>query len=500
MLKASSFALLALFGAAPLAVAGTIKVPQDYATIQAAINASVNGDLITVSQGTYHEYIDFLGKAITLQGANSSNTLIDGNGAGGSIVTMKSGETASTVITRISIKKGTGTSVGGKLIGGGIYLTGGSDPTIIDCKVGFNTALWGAGIFIDVGCDPLIQDSLFANNVTGSGGLGGGLYIAGNPTLDNNRIAENTATVGFGGGAYTLNSKPTIANGEFDSNIAWYGGGLHVQGGAPSITGNLFEQNIVTVNPTNGEGAGLSMVAGSTAWVSGNEFRYNNAHSGAGIYSYDSSPTIITNLIHENTAATNSSGGFGYGGGMSLGKTKGSVELNEIYLNTAALGGGVATRSSTTVLLTGNVIDTNDTGTLGVGGGIYSKDSSPTILGSTIAANNASKGGGVYVIGKSAPTIDTAIIFFNTAGSNISFYDATGLLTFGFSDVEAASLGGSSLSIDPQFANLAARDFSLLSSSPVIDAGNFFYTGPASDVYGNTRIVGGRVDMGASEF
>ena len=501
MLKNASVALLSIFGLAPLASASTINVPADFPTIQAAINAAVNGDLIKVANGTYNEHLDLLGKQITLQGQSPFNTILDGNGTGGSMVTMNSGETSATVITGFLIREGNGRLIGTKRYGGGVYVAGGSDPTLLNCRIGFNTANFGAGIFVDVGSDILVQDCLLANNVTAAGGLGGGAYLAGTVTFDNNRVAENTATLGFGGGVYVKNSPTSFTGNQFDTNIAWYGGGLHVQGGSPVITGNLFETNLVTVNPTNGEGAGLSIVAGSTAWVSDNVIRLNNAHSGAGIYTYDASPTIINNSIHSNVAATNGSGGFGFGGGLALGKTKGSLLLNEIYNNTAAMGGGVTTRSGTSTQVIGNLIDTNSTGLIGQGGGVWSKDSDPVLLANTIAANSASKGGGVYAIGNKAPAIDTSIIYFNTAPANKSFFDGTGgLMTFGFSDVEAAALGGSSLDIDPQFANIGARDYSLLSTSPVIDAGNFVFGGGPTDVYGNPRVVGARIDMGAVEF
>ena len=40
----------------------TILVPSQYSTIQDAINASVDGDSISVSNGTYFENLDFQGE------------------------------------------------------------------------------------------------------------------------------------------------------------------------------------------------------------------------------------------------------------------------------------------------------------------------------------------------------------------------------------------------------------------------------------------------------
>ena len=50
----------------PQADATIIHVPTDQPTIQAAINAAVNGDTVQVSPGIYHENINFMGKAITV--------------------------------------------------------------------------------------------------------------------------------------------------------------------------------------------------------------------------------------------------------------------------------------------------------------------------------------------------------------------------------------------------------------------------------------------------
>ncbi len=55
--------LLALLAAGRPAAAGTILVPQDHATIQAAIAASVNGDIIQIKSGTYPEAVSLVGKS-----------------------------------------------------------------------------------------------------------------------------------------------------------------------------------------------------------------------------------------------------------------------------------------------------------------------------------------------------------------------------------------------------------------------------------------------------
>ena len=49
----------------------------DFSTIQAAVTAAANGDTISVAAGTYREQLTIDGKAITLQGAGSGQTIIE---------------------------------------------------------------------------------------------------------------------------------------------------------------------------------------------------------------------------------------------------------------------------------------------------------------------------------------------------------------------------------------------------------------------------------------
>ena len=154
----------------------TLLVPQEYDTIQLAVNAAVYGDTVLVDAGTYKEKV-VLKKGITLRGAGADQTTIDGEwcepaailGADDSVIEHLNitgvpdfgylvdlyGTTATVRHCLFSYKEPYGTAV---RLGGAQQL------------FEFNTigeAKWGQGIFVWNGGDPLVRHNIIANGYTG---------------------------------------------------------------------------------------------------------------------------------------------------------------------------------------------------------------------------------------------------------------------------------------------------------------------------------------------
>ena len=149
--------ILLVFG---FAQATIINVPEDQPTIQAGINAAVNGDTVLVQPYTYVENINFIGKEITVGSLflitedtqYISQTVIDGDSSG-TVVTFDSGESYTAVLSGFSVTNG-----GAVDFGGGISCSG-SNPTLENLIVEGNIALAGGGLYCTGSANPQLKNS-----------------------------------------------------------------------------------------------------------------------------------------------------------------------------------------------------------------------------------------------------------------------------------------------------------------------------------------------------
>lgn len=221
-----------------------------FSTIQAAIDASVPGDVIIVYPGTYYENIDFKGKNITVQSTdplNSTillNTIINGQKKG-SVVSFKSGETNKAVLKGFTIQNGSGSNIGNwSKNGGGIYCNQ-SSPTISNNFILNNNADNGGGIYCSFSSTIIRQNKIGLNSAKGGGGIFCG--DSSSPVISQNTISENSATHNsHGGGILCYNSSPNIVSNEISWNDATNGAGICILDSMPVIYGNDIHKNTAT--------------------------------------------------------------------------------------------------------------------------------------------------------------------------------------------------------------------------------------------------------------
>ena len=152
-----------------------INIPSNQPTIQAGINASVNGDTVLVHPGTYYENIDYLGKSITVSSlemttGNESyiaSTIINGNQSGSCV--RIADDITNAVLRGFSITNGSGSFYYHSIRGGGILVKNNATVNIINCSIFENAAESGGGICL-LQSDVHLEGTSIRNNVANAGG------------------------------------------------------------------------------------------------------------------------------------------------------------------------------------------------------------------------------------------------------------------------------------------------------------------------------------------
>jgi hypothetical protein len=300
-----------------------LYVPEDYSTIQEAIDHAAHGQEIIVLPGTYVENLDFKGKDVLVRSEEGPEaTVIDGSEPAhpdsGSVVVFVHGEGPRTVLEGFTVRGGSGTrTIENRMKGGGVYCGNGSSPSV---------------------CGNIIE----SNIVSGIGSEGGGIACESysSPVLDRNIVRNNVVEGGersAGGGiSCATHSSPVIRRGIFQANSADFGGGISC--GAECAV--LIEDNLIEGNSASVAGGGILCGARSRPTIRYNRIERNSASNhGGGVWCAASDETqIVANTITDNIAAR--------GGGAYFFSSQSSFLNNTLSANRATIGGGAICNAS----------------------------------------------------------------------------------------------------------------------------------------------------------
>ena len=263
---------------------------------------------------------------------------------------------------------------------------------------------------------------------------------------------------------------PGTTNGDGAIRCAYLANGASLSGftlvnGATRTSGGF---------PKEVSGGGV-LAESRLAVISNCVINFNSATWGGGAYS----GTLVDAILVGNTAG---SGGGAYGGWYDLER----VVLNRCQLtgNRAGSGGGAyGSFTLNNCLVAGN--------SAYFGGGLWGGGVT-ALTNTTVVGNTAQQYGGLFAT--NGP-INNCIIYSNVSafGSELVAYQVSYSRT-------PVAFGSGNITDEPRFVDFAGGDFRLRSDSPCINAGNNAFASLPKDLDGNSRIIGGTVDMGAYEF
>lgn len=449
----NSSSLLLCTVLATTALAADLRVPQDVATIQGAIDQATDGDRILIAPGTYPERIAIAGVSIVVESTDgAAATVIDGGGAIGHVVSISGA--ADTVLRGLTITGGHGEAgSNGAGPGGGVAVTGASTLVVEDCVVTDNTGIFGAGLSID-DATAEVRGTLFAGN---QALRGGGIDVAEGSLVVAGCVFDGNGAVNDGGAIAGLwQTSLTVTDSEFTGNASGqFGGAIYTNHATVDLARLRFADN--------GEG---SLQDDGVSWSI-------STIGGGAVYTTD---------------------------------TSGRIEASRFLRNIAAFGSGIYVAGGGTLEVINTLIAD---GPIGVP--FWSNASSPVVTNCTIAGNqNAITE--IFTTYNAAPTVNNTILTGSgvpTAGNGLTTLNHCLYVGTPYAAVIGAGnvLVADAL-LDPQ------ADYAPLPGSPAIDAASnaLVPAGITTDLLGNLRFVddpdtpdsgegqGPLVDMGAIEF
>jgi hypothetical protein len=333
-------------------------VPIEYPTIQDAIDAAVNGDTVWVADGIYqgsgNRDLDFKCKAITVQSEfGPDGCIIDSQGNSDTphcAFYIHVEEGADSVVDGFTITGGYSPYV--ETIGGGIVCEN-SNPTIRNCIISNNTAVFGGGMRNN-NSSPTVTHCQFIGNAAHESGGAMDNYNNSHPVVTDCNFINNCNDTFYsdewGGGAVGMyeNSNPVFNNCRFEGSTTWgMGGAMYIEGACNPVVKNCIFINNSTL--LSGGAIGIDW-GNSNPYIINCRFINNAAERGGGLFFGGSSLLMLVNCVFDGNRATRNGGGAGITGGTPR------IVNNTFYGNQSEnLGGGIFIENTTDAILANSI-------------------------------------------------------------------------------------------------------------------------------------------------
>ncbi len=495
--KLGPFVAIALFIGWSALPAVELRVPEDHATIAAAIAAAESGDEIVIAPGEYEvtRPIVFGGKSLTVRSRDGAEATTVRMGSPddrsrASVFALESGE-PDVRIAGLTISGGRGTRreievrlPDGKFevvlaVGGGaVYVGPHAEPVIEDCVFESNTAEYGGAILCGVDSRVTVRRSTFARNFNPDaprfrfpGGAGIAALADSNLVVEDSVFSSNRAVNGAGI-FIDGDASAEIRRVEFRNNTAkFHGGGLFCRGKKLALEDSLFRGNVAEGLPdgTGGSGGGLEIdaLARIDLRIEGSEFLLNTAQVGAGISvetiasARDDSPPIVVGCRFAENRARDS------GGALYTEHKENAIRFERCRIeeNFAPRGGGLFCAYGGEIQVSESIFFRN---TAGTGGAAYLSESMTEIDRATIVGNAALRTGGGIFSDKAALTIESSILWANAGGPIAGNLCDGNLCTVTFSCVENDGPwpGAGNIAAAPAFAGWSTDEVYVVAGAP----------------------------------
>jgi hypothetical protein len=444
----------------------TLSVPGNFTTIQAAVNAARDGDIISISSGVYNTPNLVINREVTVTSTNPDDpcvvamTVIDGNGIASIGVYFGAGTTPKTVFDGITIANmgygqvptddganpGDNGTDGSSSQAGGMFIAG--SPTIKNCVIR-NCNIFGGNAGNGAAAGPT-TDIPAGHGGWGGWARGGGIYIYSNasPTIINTTITNCSVTGGNGGngGSFVDGGGDAGNGGNWSDGLLWrtwgyigdyryysgYGGGVYCD----SNSYPEFNSCNITYNTARGGMSGIGGNRAAGVQIPMPDTAYRIPSYGGGVYCAENShATFLDCNITGNSAPKPDSTYhadpyLGHGGGVAFDKTSFvRFENCNINDNNAAVGGGMFWAGEEDDVIRATVIDGEISGNSAyIGGGIYGTYTAGQLKGCTLYNNFAGvrsddvdaivgQGGGIFGAAMST-TIEDCFLSENVADAS----------------------------------------------------------------------------------